>query len=89
MSRGLRSPEVTRKRRLAGSHLEVAVEGRKLAYAMHFTSYKAVAPVGGSDVTENASHDLRSPEEIRKSRHLTGSHLEVAVESQNSHMLCI
>jgi len=40
----LRWPEVTRKRRhLIGSHLEVAVEGRKLAYTVHFTSYKAVA----------------------------------------------
>jgi len=28
---------------LTGSHLEVAVEGRKLAYTVHFTFYKAVA----------------------------------------------
>jgi len=28
---------------LTGSLLEVAVEGRKLAYTVHFTSYKAVA----------------------------------------------
>jgi len=28
---------------LTGSHLEVTVEGRKLAYTVHFTSYKAVA----------------------------------------------
>jgi len=28
---------------LIGSHLEVAVEGRKLVYTVHFTSYKAVA----------------------------------------------
>jgi len=27
---------------LTGSHLEVVVEGRKLAYDAHFTSYKAV-----------------------------------------------
>jgi len=33
-------PEVTS---FAGSHLEVAVEGLKLAYTVHFTSYKAVA----------------------------------------------
>jgi len=36
--------EVTRKRRhLTGSHLEVAVEGRKLACYMRLTSYEAVA----------------------------------------------
>jgi len=40
----LRWPEVTRKwRHLTASHLEVAVESRKLAYASCFTSYKAVA----------------------------------------------
>jgi len=40
----LRWPEVTRKwRHLNGSHLKVAVEGRKLAYTVHFTSYKPVA----------------------------------------------
>jgi len=33
--------QVTRKcRHLTGSHLEGAVEGRKLAYTVHFTSYK-------------------------------------------------
>jgi len=43
-SRDLRWPEVTRKwRHLTGSLVEVAVEGRKLAYTVHFTSYKAVA----------------------------------------------
>jgi len=42
--RDLRWPEVTRKcRHLIRSHLEVAIKGRKLEYAMHFTSYKAVA----------------------------------------------
>jgi len=36
--------EVTRKwRHLTGSHLEVAVDGRKLAYTLHLTSYKPVA----------------------------------------------
>ena len=40
----LRWPEMTRRwRHLTGSHLEVAVEGRKLAYTVHFTSYKVVA----------------------------------------------
>jgi len=42
-SRDLRWPEVTRKwRRLTGSHLDVAVESRKVAYTVHFASYKAV-----------------------------------------------
>jgi len=42
-SRDLRWPEFTRKcRHLTGSHLKVAVEGQKLAYTVHFTSYKAV-----------------------------------------------
>jgi len=43
-SRDLWWPKVTRKwRHLNGSHLEVAVEGRILAYTVHFTFYKAVA----------------------------------------------
>jgi len=43
-SRDLRWPEVTRKWcHLTGSDLEVAVEGRKLVYTVHLTSYKAVA----------------------------------------------
>jgi len=43
-SRDLRWKEVTRKwRHLTDSLLEVALEGRKLAYAVHLTSYKAVA----------------------------------------------
>jgi len=29
-------------RHLTGSHLEMAVEVRKLGYTVHFTSYKAV-----------------------------------------------
>jgi len=42
-SHDLRLPEVTWKwRHWKGSHLEVAVEGRKLGYTVHFTSYKAV-----------------------------------------------
>jgi len=43
-------------RHLTGSHLEAAVEGRKLAYTVHFTSYKAVTrrrrqSRDGNDVT--------------------------------------
>jgi len=42
-SRDLRWRKVTRKwRHLTGSHLEVAVECRKLANTVHFTSYEAV-----------------------------------------------
>jgi len=44
MSRDHRRPEVTRKlSQLTGIHLKVDVEGRKLAYFVNFTSYKAVA----------------------------------------------
>jgi len=44
MSRALGWPKVTRKwSHLTGSHLEMAVEGWKLAYTIHFTSYNAVA----------------------------------------------
>jgi len=43
-SRDLRWPEVTWKwRHLIGSHLEVALEDRKLAYTVCLTSYKAIA----------------------------------------------
>jgi len=43
-SRELRCARVTRKwSHLTGSHLEEAVEGQKLEYTVHFTSYKAVA----------------------------------------------
>jgi len=43
-------------RHLAGCHLEVAVEGRKLAYTVHFSSYKTVArsrrrSLRGNDIT--------------------------------------
>ena len=37
-----------------GSHLEVAVEGRKLAYTLRFTFYKAVARKTRTHVTRNA-----------------------------------
>jgi len=57
-----------------GSHLEVAVKGRKLSYTVHFTTYKAVAR-------------RRRQSRDRKWRHVTsgdrkwpGSDLEVAVE---------
>jgi len=52
---------------LTASHLEVAVEGQKLAYTVHFTSYKAV-------------HRSRRQSRVRKWRQwhqVTGIHLEV------------
>jgi len=71
----LRWPEVTRKwRRLIGSHQEVPVEGRKLAYTVHFTFYKAAACRGGSHVTGN---------DVTWS-HLTGSNPEVTSFDRNS-----
>ena len=41
-----------------GSYPEVAVEGRKLAYTVHFTTYKAVARRGRSRMTRMTSRDL-------------------------------
>jgi len=137
-SRHLRWLEVPWKwHHLTRSHMEVVVEGRKLAYTVNFTSYKAMArgrrqsrdrkwchvtqgdrkwPVMTSfdrkspgsgcrrlktrvyckfhylqgcssqeeAVTGNkiTSRDLRWPEVTRKWRHLTRSHLEVAVEGR-------
>jgi len=55
--RDLRWPEVTRKwRHLIGSHLEVAVEGRKLVYTVHFTSYKALARSGRQSLDRTWRH---------------------------------
>jgi len=78
MSRDLRWAEVTRKwRDWTRSHLEGAVEGRKLAYTSHFlqgcSSQKAVT------WQEMTSRDLWWPEVTRKWRHLIGSPLEVDV----------
>jgi len=57
--RDLRRQDVIRKwRHLTGSHLEVAVEGQKLAYTLRLTFYKAVAR------RKRHSHD-------RKWRHVT------------------
>jgi len=47
-----------------GSHLEVALEGQKLAYSVHFTFYKAVA-------------SRRRPSRDRKWRHVTSGDPEV------------
>jgi len=134
-SRDLRWPEVTLSYVIWPGHLEVALEDRKLAYTVHFTTYKPVSrrrrqshdrkwhhmtSVNGSGpkvtlfdrkspwsvcrgpktgisctfhflqgcssqedavtLQEMTSRDLRWPEVARKRRHLTGSHVEVAVE---------
>jgi len=79
-SRDFRWPELTWKwRHLTRSHLEVAVEGLKLAYTVQFTSYKAVAPEGGSHVTGN---DVTWP-------HLTGSDPEVTSFDRKSREVAV
>ena len=61
---------MTRKgRHFAGSHLEAAVEGRKPAYTVHFTFYKAVR------------HRRRQSRD-RNRRYVTSGDLEVAVEGR-------
>jgi len=69
-------------RHLTGSHLEVAVERQKLAYTVRLTSYKAVTRRKRHSRDTKSRHDLRWPEVTRKWRHLSGSHLEVAVEGR-------
>jgi len=82
-SRDLRWTEVTGKwRDLSGTHLKVAVENRKLASTVHFTFYKAVACRRRQSRDRKWCHVTWWPELTWQWRHLTGSHLEVAVESQ-------
>jgi len=82
-SSDLRGPEVNRKWRcLTGSHLQVAVEGKKLLHTVHFTSYKPVARREAITWQKVTSRELRWPKVTRKWRHLTGTHLQVAVEGQ-------
>jgi len=57
----------------------MAVEGRKLAYTVHFTSYEAVARRRRQSRDRKLRH-MTSKD--RKLRHLTGSHLEVGVEGR-------
>jgi len=66
-------PEVTLFHRKSPN---MAVEVRKFAYTVHFTSYTAVAR------RRRQSRDLRRAEVTRTWRHLTGSHLEVAVDGR-------
>jgi len=80
-SRDLRWPEVTRKwRHLTGSHLEVAVENRKLAYTVFDFLQGYSSQQEAVTWRKLTSRDLRWPEVALKWRHLTGNHLEVAVE---------
>jgi len=82
-SREFRIPEVTGKwHHLTGSHLKESLGGQKPAYYVHFTSYKAVARSSKPSRQEMASCDVRGTEVTWKWRHLTGSHLEGALEGQ-------
>jgi len=79
-SRDLMWPEVTRKwHHFTGSHLEVAIKGRKLVNTVHFTSCKAV-PHRRRQSPDRKWRYVSSGD--RKWRHLIGSHLEVSVEGQ-------
>jgi len=79
----LRLPEVTWKwRHLAARYLEVAVEPWKLVYSVHFNSCKTISLEEAVTWHEMMTCEFRWPEVIRKWRHLSGSHLEVAVECQ-------
>ena len=73
---------MTRKCRLTGSHLELTVEGRKLAYTVHFTAYKAATGRGRSHVTGNDIMWLQVTGSAQEVTSFTGSHLEVAVEGR-------
>jgi len=76
MSHDLRWPKVTRKwSHFTRGCLQLAVEGRKLASTVHFSTYKAVTRSRGVTRQEMTSHDLRWPKATRNWRHLTGSHL--------------
>jgi len=69
-------PEVTH---LTGSQLEVAVVGREPAFCVHLSSYRAVT------CRRWYSHDREwcyVTSHAQKWRHLTASHLEVAVEGR-------
>jgi len=77
------SPQVTgtdlEGHHLTGSDLEAAVEGRKLAYTVHFTTYKAVSCRRRESRDGKWRHGTSG---VRKWRYLTGSHLEAAVEGR-------
>jgi len=83
-SRDLRWPEVTRKRcHLTGSHLKVALKRLKSRVYCEFHFLQGCSS-HGVVVTwqEMTSRDLRLPAVTRKWLHLTGSHLEVALEGK-------
>jgi len=67
-------------RHFAGSHLDVAVECRRLGFCVSLTSYRAVTlrrwQSRGMKWCHMTSHGQKSP----GCCHFTGSHLEVAVE---------
>jgi len=65
---------------LTGSHIEVAVEGQKVACTVHFTSYKAIARRRRQSRDRKRTHVTPGdPGSDPERRHFTGSHLEVVV----------
>jgi len=83
-------PKVSRKwSHLTGSHLEVAVEEQKLIYCTFHLLQGSCSQEEAVTWQEMTSRDFRWPEVTLKWRHLTGSHLEVAVEGQKLAMLYI
>jgi len=81
MSHDLRWAVVTRNwGDLTRSHLEVGVEGRKLAYVVFDFLQGCSSQEEAVTRQETSSRDLRRPEVIRKWHHLSGSLLEVAIE---------
>jgi len=72
-------PEITS---YAGSHLDLAVEGRKLVYTVHFTSFKAAARRRRHSRDRKWRHVTSGDRKLPGSGYLTGSHLEVAVEGR-------
>jgi len=82
-SRDLRGPEVTPKWcYLTGSHLEGVLEGRKLAYTVHFTAYKAVARSRRQSRGRNGVtwfQDTGSDQEVTSFKRMS---LEVAVKGR-------
>jgi len=76
-------PGVTRKwRYLTGSHLEVAVQGRKLAYTVHLTSFEAVARSRRQSRDRKWRHVTSGDRKGPKNDVMDWSHLELAVEGR-------
>jgi len=68
-------------RYLTGSQIKIAL-GQTLAYTVHFTSYKAVACKRRQSRDRKRQHVTSNDQSDPEWRHLTRSHLKVAVENQ-------